>query len=52
MLIADINNRSPLKICNECEQKMLPGGIIFIEQPRLCPVAWLPVMLLAYIYYC
>lgn len=29
MLIADINNNSPLKIYNESEQKILPGGTIF-----------------------
>lgn len=29
MFIADINNKSPLKIYNESRQKILPGGTIF-----------------------
>lgn len=28
-LIEDINNKSPWKIDNDTEQKILPGGIIF-----------------------
>lgn len=38
MLIVDINNKSPLKIYNKIynEQKHLPGGAIFNQEPNLC----------------
>lgn len=36
LLIADMNNKSPLEIYNESKQKIQPGGTIFNQQPKLC----------------